>query len=188
MNGVMVWSVQGRRWRHHPVTKGSFNIRGDTATWTYNDRTHMAPLNLVGSVKFSCKLPGKADLQHSNIREKEEGEVQLDDTDLARRWRVVVSCLTAAGLERATDGYGRELNRWQCPTHDDEHPSLSVNPDERTGNILFKCHSGGDECGNGDALSRTNWLRELARQLDCPISTFFPRRTRTTPDGYEAPF
>jgi hypothetical protein len=99
---------------------------------------------------------------------------------------VVVSCLAAAGLERATDDYGRELNKWQCPTHDDEHPSLSVNPDERTGYILFHCHSG-PECGEGyPDGGKSGWIRELAYQLDVKVSTFYP--TRKTADGIEPPF
>jgi hypothetical protein len=105
VTGVMVWDGHKQRWRHHPATKGSFGIRGDTATWTYNGMTHMAPLSAVGSVTFPWKLPGKKDLQHSNIREKEPGdEVQIEDTDLApalARGGVMPSC------RRAGAGYRR---------------------------------------------------------------------------------
>ena len=110
----------------------------------------------------------------------------VDVEDVERRFRRIVDAFAADELERETDSWGRPLNKWQCPTHDDENPSLSVNPDYDTGNILAYCHSG-PECGDGyPEGGKTGWLRELARCLDIPISTFFP--TRTAPDGYDQPF
>lgn|SRR5215211_3747679 len=185
VTGVGVWN--GQRWRWHPADKGSFAIRGDAATWTFNDRTHMAPLEAIGNVSFKLKeLP-----KHSNIRTTEKdgrAVAPVEDADVTRRFQVLVNAFAADELERATDDYGRELNKWQCPTHDDEVPSLSINPDFNTGYILAKCHSGGDECGNGDADSRRKWLRELSRLLDIPHSTWFPSRRTELPPDHEPAF
>jgi hypothetical protein len=133
---------------------------------------------------------------HRPLREAGGAKPKADPSVVERRMEIIVNAADADAWERAEDGYGRPLNIWCCPTHEDDNPSLHINPaPDGSGYILVKCQSGGDECGNkypkGHPLykeHRSAWIRELARLLDIPTGTFYPIRKSELPDDHEAPF
>ena len=191
------------RWQE--VRPGTFFIQNDRAYWLhrYIETTCVAPIGAVGSLGLSWDAydeytnhPGR---KHRDIGKDEEApanaKAKADPSDVERRFQVIVNAAQADEWERAEDTYGRPLNVWCCPTHDDEHPSLHINPDLNTGYILAKCQSGGDDCGNKYTKDhplytehRKQWIRELARLLDIPTGTFYPIRKAELPDDHEPPF
>jgi hypothetical protein len=101
---------------------------------------------------------------HSTLGETEElrrtRRQRGDSGSVDARWQRVVDALEAKGFRREVNEYGRAENKWQCPTHDDEHPSLSVNPaPDGSGKVLMYCHSGAD-CNGPE------WLKEVMKVLN----------------------
>jgi hypothetical protein len=106
------------------------------------------------------------DLQHPmSIRGGEE-EV-AGDLDLKERYRRVVRA-----LERNDHGQGEDGN-WNCahPEHEDEHPSMSILKDNRTGKITLHCHVCSPDSGTPE---RKEWTGECLKALGLPWSVLFP--------------
>jgi hypothetical protein len=102
-----------------------------------------------------------------------------DELDLRERYRKVIRALERAGSGQGEDG------KWNCahPEHADEHPSMSVLKDNRTGKISFKCWS----CGPPDGTpEKKEWTTACLKELGLPWAVMFPNRKAG--DDYEPPF
>jgi len=90
----------------------------------------------------------------------------------------LIDALKAAGRRVDQNGHGRAMA--QCPSHDDNNPSLSVGPRRDGKGVVLSCHAG---CDYRDVLAAMNLGARDLFDDDNLREIYLPRRDYEYPDG-----